>query len=218
MLSKGLIVQAVRKPRIFLAQDAFETLKSLLVSGLEKYVKDNPLKEGIGKEELKAQIPKRSDARFFDAVLSSLEKQKKIIVDRDLIKIPGHRASAAVDQAAVLTKLEEALQQAGMEPPTLKVLGERVRCNEKAVLEHLILLHRENRAVKITAELFYAPQPLQSIQEKLVAFLKEQDEITPPQFRELTGLSRKYMIPLLGYFDQEKVTLRVGDKRVLRRR
>ena len=217
-LSKGLIVQAVRKPRIFLAQEAFESLKTLLVSGLEKYLQANPLKEGIGKEELKAQIPKRSDVRFFESLLGSLEKEKKIIVDRDLIKIPGHRASAAVDQAAVLAKLEEALQQADIEPPSIKVLGELVRCNEKAVLEHLILLHRENRAVKITADLFYAPQPLQTIQEKVVAFLKENEEITPPQFRELTGLSRKYMIPLLGYFDQEKVTLRIGDKRVLRGR
>lgn len=218
LLSKGLIVQAVRKPRIFLAQEAFATLKTLLITGLEKYVQDNPLKAGIGKEELKAQIPKRSDVRFFEAVLGSLEKEKKVNVDRDLIKIPGHRASAAVDQAAVLAKLEGALQQAGNEPPSIKVLGDLVRCNEKVVLEHLILLDREDRAVKINADLFYAPQPLQTIQERLVAYLKEQEEITPPQFRELTGLSRKYMIPLLGYFDQEKITLRIGDKRVLRKR
>ncbi len=218
LLSKGRIVQAIRKPRMFLTQEAFETLKALLVSGLEKYVQENPLKEGIGKEELKAQIPKRSDVRFFEAVLSSLEKEKKVIVDRDLIKIPGHRASAAVDQAAILAKLENALLEAGIEPPSIKVLGELVRCNEKTVLEHLILLHRENRAVKITADLFYAPQPLQSLQEKLITFLKENQEITPPGFRELTGLSRKYMIPLLGYFDQEKVTLRIDDKRVLRKR
>ncbi|APG29050.1 selenocysteine-specific translation elongation factor [Syntrophotalea acetylenivorans] len=218
LLSKGLIVQALRKPRMFLAGEAFATLKSLLTTGLEKYLQANPLKEGIGKEELKAQIPQRSDVRFFEALLSALQKEQKIIVDRDLIKIPGHRASAAVDQAAVLAKLEGALQQAGTEPPSIKVLGELVRCNDKAVLEHLILLHRENRAVKVTADLFYAPQPLQSIQERLVAFLKENEEITPPQFRELTGLSRKFMIPLLGYFDQEKITLRIGDKRVLRKR
>jgi selenocysteine-specific elongation factor len=59
---------------------------------------------------------------------------------------------------------------------------------------------------------------LSGLQEKLVAYLQETGEITPPQFRELTGLSRKYMIPLLEYFDQEKLTIRVGDKRVLRKR
>ncbi|MEZ4483376.1 MAG: SelB C-terminal domain-containing protein [Syntrophotaleaceae bacterium] len=217
LLSKGLVMQAARNPRMFLSQEAFETLKALLATGLEVYLRDNPLKEGIGKEELKAQIPQRSDLRFFEALLGSLEKEQKIIVDRDLIKVPGHRASAAVDQAAVLAKLEEALQQAGAEPPGIKALGELDRCNDKAVRELLMLLHREHRAVKITADLFYAPQHLQAIQEKLVAFLRQNEEITPPQFREQTGLSRKFMIPLLGYFDQEKVTLRIGDKRVLRK-
>ena len=218
LLSKGLIVQTVRKPRIFLGQEAFENLKSLLRAGLENYLQENPLKEGIGKEELKAQIPKRSDLRFFDSVLSSLEKDGKTVVDRDLVKIPGHKASTAIDQSGILTKLENALQQGGTEPPSIKELGDLVRCNDKAVLEHLILLDRKGRAVKISTDIFYAPQPLLVLREKLIAFLQEKEEITPPEFRELTGLSRKYMIPLLGYFDQEKVTLRVGDKRVLRRR
>ncbi len=117
-----------------------------------------------------------------------------------------------------MARLENALKTGGTEPPSIKELCDLVRCSEKAVLEHLILLDREGRAVKIKADLFYAPQPLLNLQEKLVAFLQEKEEITPPQFRELTGLSRKYMIPLLGYFDQEKVTLRVGDKRMLRKR
>lgn len=218
LLSQGLIIQVLRKPRMFLSNEAFETIKTLLVSGLENYIRENPLKEGIGKEELKGQIPKRSDLRFFDGALNSLEKEAKILVDRDLVKIPGHRASAAVDQAVVLSKLEEALRNAGSEPPGVKELGSLVRCNEKAVLEHLILLSREGRAIKITAELFYAPEIFQALQENLVDFLRQHTEITPGQFRDLTGLSRKYMIPLLGYFDQEKVTLRIGDKRVLRKR
>ncbi|MRR36776.1 selenocysteine-specific translation factor, partial [bacterium] len=63
----------------------------------------------------------------------------------------------------------------------------------------------------------YAPSPLGEIREKLVARLREKGEITPPEFREITGLSRKFMIPLLEFFDQEKLTIRVGDKRVLRK-
>jgi len=51
-----------------------------------------------------------------------------------------------------------------------------------------------------------------------VNHLREKGEITPPEYRELTGLSRKFLIPLLEHFDSEKVTIRVGDKRVLRRK
>jgi selenocysteine-specific elongation factor len=110
------------------------------------------------------------------------------------------------------------LQQGGAEPPGIKELCELVRCGEKEALEHLNLLVREGRVVKIKSDIFYAPQPLRSLQEKLVAYLQEKGEVTPPQFRELTGLSRKFMIPLLEYFDQEKITIRVGDKRVPRKR
>jgi len=217
LLSQGLLVQVVREPRIFLSKEAFAELKTLLLAGLENYLRENPLKEGIGKEELKARIPKRSDLRFFGPVLASLEKEGKALADRDLVKKPGHKASSSVDQAGLQTKLENALQAAGAEPPGIKELCEYVRCGEKDVLEHLNLLAREGRAVKIKSDIFYAPQPLRSLQEKLVAHLQETGEIIPPQFRELTGLSRKYMIPLLEYFDQEKVTIRVGEKRVLRK-
>lgn len=217
LLSQGLLVQVVREPRIFLAKEAFADLKSLLLAGLENYLRENPLKEGIGKEELKASIPKRSDSRFFGPLLASLEKDGKALADRDLVKKPGHKASSAVDQAGLQAKLEGALQKGGAEPPTIKELCDLVRSGEKEVLEHLNLLAREGRAVKIKSDIFYAPQPLSGLREKLVAFLRDKGEIMPPQFRELTGLSRKFMIPLLEYFDQEKVTIRVGDKRMLRK-
>lgn len=218
LLSQGLLVQAAREPRTFLAQESFHSLKSLLLTGLEGYLRDNPLKEGIGKEELKAHIPKRSDLRFFPAVLTALEKEGKVIVDRDLVKMPGHRAAAGAGQAGLLAELETALQAGGEEPPGIKELAALVGSDEKHVLENLNLLAREGRVMKVKADVFYSPQPLQALQEKLVAYLGEKVEITPPQFRELTGLSRKFMIPLLEYFDQIKVTLRVGDKRVLRKR
>jgi selenocysteine-specific elongation factor len=218
LLSQGLIVQAVKEPRIFLAREAFNTLKGQLLAGLETYLQDNPLKDGIGKEELKARIPKRSDLRFFGPVLSSLEKEGKTVTDRDLVKIPGYKASSAADQAQLQAALEGALVTGGMEPPTIKELCETARCTEKETLEHLSLLVREGRVIKIKGDVYYAPAPLQALRDTLIAHLREKGEITPPEFRELTGLSRKFMIPLLEYFDQEKVTLRVGDKRVLRKK
>jgi selenocysteine-specific translation elongation factor SelB len=57
---------------------------------------------------------------------------------------------------------------------------------------------------------------LKTIEEKLISHLRAKAEIIPSEFRELTGLSRKFMIPLLEYFDSRKITIRIGDKRVLR--
>jgi selenocysteine-specific elongation factor len=217
LLSKGVVVQMVREPRIFLGREALDGLKSLLLGELEGYMRNNPLKDGIGKEELRTRLPKRSDTRFFGPVLTALEKDGKAMVERDLVKLPGHKAAVVGDRAELQAKIEEAFRKGGFEPPTVKELSETLRCGEKEIHELLDLLIREGRVMKIKGDIFYAPQPLSQIREKLVALLKEKKEITPPEFREVTGLSRKYMIPLLEYFDQEKVTIRVGDKRMLRK-
>jgi selenocysteine-specific elongation factor len=217
LLSSGAVLQVVKEPRIFLGKEAFAALKQKLGEELRSYLADNPMQEGIGKEELKSRIPKRSDTRFFGPLLASMEKEGAALSDRDIVKLPGRKAGVTLDQAGLQAQLEEALKKAWLEPPTLKELCDALNCTEKQVLDHANLLAREGRASKVKGDIFYAPGALTEIREKLTAYLKEKGEITPPEFREITGLSRKFMIPLLEYFDQEKLTIRMGDKRVLRR-
>ena len=108
--------------------------------------------------------------------------------------------------------------------PSVKADGDNVTIEfeaNKATDVAVEVLDNEGKAVRhLAAGLLgpYAPEPLATIREKLVAHLKDKGEITPPEFRELTGLSRKFMIPVLEYFDSEKLTIRVGDKRVARRK
>jgi len=217
LLSTGILVQVVKEPRTFLAGAAFVELQGVLVKELERLLRENSMKEGIGKEELKSRLPKRSDPRFLGPLLAALEKSGKVAMDRDLVKLVGHGRVPSTTQEAMLERICTVLRKGGMEPPTLKELGDAVGCSEKELFIHLAPLVRDGRVVRIKSDLFYAPEPLGAIREKLVAFLKERREIVPTDFRELTGLSRKFMIPLLEYFDAEKLTIRVGDKRVLRK-
>jgi selenocysteine-specific elongation factor len=217
LLSGGSVLQVVKEPRIFLGRDAFAALKQRLSGELSEYLAENPMQEGIGKEELKSRIPKRSDPRFFGPVLASMEKEGLALSDRDIVKLPGRKAGVTKDQAGLQAELEEALKKGWTEPPTVKELCDQLRCTEKQLLDHANMLVREGRAAKVKGDVFYTPGAVSELKEKLIGFLKEKGEITPPEFREVTGLSRKFMIPLLEYFDQEKVTMRVGDKRVLRR-
>ncbi|HEY5974146.1 MAG TPA: SelB C-terminal domain-containing protein, partial [Geobacteraceae bacterium] len=217
LLSAGEISQVVREPRIFLSREALTTLKELLVSELDRFLADNPMKDGIGKEELKTRLPRRSDQRFFTPLLAALEKEGRLVVDHDLVKLPGRSGVVAVDLAALQARIEQALQHGGCEPPTIRELCDQLGAAEKGVLEHLNYLAREGRAVKVKSDVFYAPGPVAMLQAKLVGWLQEKREITPTDFRELTGLSRKFMIPLLEYFDSTRLTIRVGDKRLLRK-
>ena len=217
LLSSGELVQVVKEPRIFLSRQAFSTLKARLHTELQAYLKDNPMKEGMGKEELKSRIPKRSDLRFFGPCLAALEKEGKAVAERDLVSLPGRKSGVAAEQVDLQAGVATTLRKGGMEPPTIKEFCDALSCTEKEALEHLNFLAREGKAVKVKSDIFYAPEPFAAIREKLVAHLKKTGEITPPEFRELTGLSRKFMIPLLEHFDGEKLTIRVGDKRILRK-
>jgi selenocysteine-specific elongation factor len=217
LLSGGAVLQVVKEPRIFLGRDAFAALKQRLGEELGSYLAQNPMQDGIGKEELKSRIPKRSDPRFFGPLLASMEKEGAALSDRDIVRLPGRKAGVTQDQAGLQSMLEEALKKGGGEPPTIKELCDALGCTEKQLLDHANLLCREGRAAKVKGDVFYAPGALAEIREKLVAYLREKGEVTPNDFRELTGLSRKFMIPLLEFFDQEKLTIRLGDKRVLRK-
>jgi selenocysteine-specific elongation factor len=218
LLSAGVAVQAVREPRIFLSRQAFTDLKELLLAEVTAYLTENPMKEGIGKEELKTRLPRRSDPRFFGPLLASLEKEGRVVTERELVKLPGRKRETGGDQAGLREEIARLIETGGMEPPTIRELCDGLKKGEREVLEHLNILARNGRVVKAKGDVFYAPEPLAAIREKLVAHLRAKGEIVPNEFRELTGLSRKFMIPLLEYFDSEKITIRVGDKRVLRKK
>ena len=71
--------------------------------------------------------------------------------------------------------------------------------------------------VKVKEDLYFHSEAIEDLRNRLVAFLMENQEITTPQFKEMTGASRKYVIPLIEYFDAKNVTLRIGDSRRLRK-
>ncbi|MBI1963617.1 MAG: SelB C-terminal domain-containing protein, partial [Candidatus Rokubacteria bacterium] len=97
---------------------------------------------------------------------------------------------------------EEALGQAG------------VKGDEEHELFQVLL--QSGKLVRVKESLFFHARAIDTIQAKLVAMLRERKEIGPGDIKDLLGVSRKYAIPLLEFFDQRRVTARVGERRVLR--
>jgi selenocysteine-specific elongation factor len=218
LLSTGDVLQVTRESRMFLSRGGFDTLKKGLVDEVVVFLDANPLKEGMGKEELKTRLPKRSDPRFFTPLLSALEREGAVVPDRDIVRLAGKVVRKNLPADDLGGKIALFLSEGGIEPPTVREIMERFRCDEKTARDNLALLVRNGAIARISSDLFYATPALDGLREKLLAHLREKGEITPPEYRELTGLSRKFLIPLLEYFDSEKVTIRVGDKRVMRKR
>jgi len=218
LLSSGEILQMTREPRIFLSRAVFEELKQGILKELESYLAANPLREGIGKEELKTRLPKRGDQRFFTPLLTALEREEAVIIDRDIVKPAKRIEYGSSPVPGNDGKILALLTAAGSKPPTIKELLERCAGNEKSLRDTLDLLVRNGSVVRVSHDLHYAAATLDMLREKLVVWLREKGEISPAEYRELTGLSRKFLIPLLAHFDSEKLTMRVGEKRELRKR
>jgi selenocysteine-specific elongation factor len=218
LLAAGDIVQMTRDPRIFISRQALDCLKQMTVNELTTFLSANPLKQGMSKEELKTRLPKRSDQRFFAPILSELEKEGMLASDRDLVKPAAAARQASKAVGGLSGKITDNLRAAGMEPPTIKELIENLKTNEKDLRDHLSILVREGAVSRVSADIFYDSCVLDEVRQKLVSCLQDKGEIGPSEFREITGLSRKFMIPLLEFFDGEKLTIRVGEKRILRKR
>jgi selenocysteine-specific elongation factor len=113
-------------------------------------------------------------------------------------------------------RVETAVLKGGLQPPSPKELWEEWSEKEgevRAIFEHIV---HEGILVKIKSEIYFHRVSFEHLRQELVAYLKDHQEITTAQFKEMTKASRKYVIPLIEYFDQIKLTLRLGEKRVLR--
>ena len=82
----------------------------------------------------------------------------------------------------------------------------------------LQVMLKEGVLIKVKEDLYFHRDVLAELRSRLIEHLREKGEIDAPQFKEMTNVSRKYMIPLFEYFDISQVTVRVGDKRVLRKK
>lgn len=172
--------------------------------------------EGISREELRTHLPGALPVKAYDAILAGLERRGLIASDADRVRKSAAPKTAALapHEAAILAKLE----QTGVEPPRPKELPPLVGVTEPQVNAALGKLVTAKLAVKIKPDLFMHAKIVDGVRDRLVAFLEQHGTIDAQQWKELTGASRKFTIPLAEYFDGEKLTLRVGEVRRLRKR
>ena len=216
--SRKIILIEQEKQRM-IAASVYEKLWEKVRTILAAYHKENPLKTGLPKEELRSRLYRGLDQRLFQFLLNDLQKKGEIDQDQALVRLAGHKVSLKEDEKKLRRELETFYQEADLAPPTIKeVMAKFSSYQQDLVKEVLAIMIRDNALVKVTEELYFYKPAMGNLKEKLVARLAREGEIDTPAFKDMTGLSRKFSIPLLEYFDKIKVTMRVGDKRLLRER
>jgi selenocysteine-specific elongation factor len=170
--------------------------------------------DGISREELRTQLPAALLPRAYDAIVAGLERKGALVADADRVRKQAAPRAPAMGpvETAVLAKLEAT----GVEPPRPKELPAALGMAEPQVKTALDKLVAARLAIKVKPDLVMHATVVADVRARLVAFLEQHGTIDAQQWKELTGASRKFTIPLAEYFDGEKLTLRVGEVRRLR--
>jgi selenocysteine-specific elongation factor len=199
----------------FLHLDAITRLRTAILAALEQFHRAQALRPGMSREELRGRGG-GADDRVFTHVLALLDAEGAVRVDRDKVRLGSHEVRLTPEQQTVVDRVEREFREAAAAPPSAAdALGRAgVRGDEDHDLFQVLLESR--RLVRVKENLFFHADALDAIQDKLVALLHERKEIGPADIKDLLGISRKYAIPLLEFFDNRRVTTRVGERRVLR--
>jgi len=200
----------------YLHRAANDRLRTQTLGLLEGFHVENPLRGGISREELRSRADNAQE-RVFDQLLASLEAEGAVRSEKDQVRLASHRIRLSPEQQHVVSGVEGDFLRAGAAPPSPEeALG---RLGVKGTDRHELfqLLVADRRLVRVKESLYFHVEALGEIQAKLVAYLQQNREIGPGDVKDLLGVSRKYAIPLMEYFDTQRVTVRQGERRVLRR-
>ena len=217
LMSKRTAVQVDKESRMFVHGDRLEQLKEEIAGSLGEYHVANPLKAGMPKEELKSKFPSDLDAKLFNLAANQMIREQRILQEADAVRLVDHSVSLGADQADVREKILKVYRETVLQPPYFRELSRTFNIDTSQAKDVLQLLADEGLVVKAKEDLFFSAEAVNDLKSRLLAFLQAHGEITTPQFKEMTGITRKYLIPLLEYFDSKQVTIRVGDIRKLRK-
>jgi selenocysteine-specific elongation factor len=203
--------QVARIGDLLLASPAAEALKLSIAKSTGDFHLHNPLVAGISREELREQL--RASAEVFDAVLGMLLREKKIEITGDLVRLPGQGVAMKDEEAESKKTIEDAFALAGLRVPALQEVIAGLRVDRVRAQKLVTLLLRDKVLLKVSDDLVFHRSALEQLRAAMAAYKKKSARIDVAAFKDLTGVSRKYAIPLLEYLDRERVTKRVGDAR-----
>jgi selenocysteine-specific elongation factor len=201
----------VRAGELFLDAPALEALKSRLMTAAADFHKNNPLVGGISKEELRAQVD--AIPEVFETAAAMLVREKKLEVVGDLVRLPGHGVVMKDEEAESKERIEEAFASAGLKVPALNEVIAGLKVDKARAQKIVTLLLRDKVLIKVSDELVFHRSALEDLRRRMTAYRVKSAKIDVAKFKELTGVTRKYAIPLLEYLDRERVTRRVADAR-----
>ena len=211
------LAQALNDMRVLKVGDQFVDavavvrLQQSIVSSVGAFHKKNSLVGGIAREALREQV--KASSEVFNAAIDLLVRGKNIEATGDLVRLPGLGVVMKDEETESKKKIEDAFAVAGLKVPALHEVIAGLKVDKSRAQKIVTLLLRDKVLFKVSDELVFHRTALDELRRLVAAQKLKSLKMDVAKFKELTGVSRKYAIPLLEYLDRERVTRRVGDAR-----
>jgi selenocysteine-specific elongation factor len=205
--------QIIQMGEFLLSSESVEKAKEKLVATLEAFHKANPLVGGISKEELREKLGLHQTV--MENLLAQLIRDKKAETTGEQVRLAGRGVELKDDEAKAKGQIEKAFADAGLKVPLMKEVLDKLPVDKTRAQKLVTLLLRDRVLIKLADDLVFHHAALEGLRQLMAAQKAKTPKIDVAAFKDLIGVTRKYAIPLLEYLDQQRVTRRVGDERII---
>lgn len=215
LVEEGCVRLVSSEPFLVMETACLLQLIEQVAAYLEAFHTRNPLSTGILKEQLNSALTKTCHPLALKAALNDLVATQRILIQNETVSLSGRTVVLKEAESAAKAQIEDAFRRAGWKVPALDEVLAGVTVSPAQARELVSLLTKERRLVKISENLLYHTESISELKALLADCKKRSVQLDVGKFKDLTGISRKYAIPLLEFLDRERVTRRVGDSRVI---
>lgn len=214
LIDQGAVKRFDKESQAVVHTGPYELLGERILRVVEDLAEASPMAEGFGRQEVFSRLGAAIPQRLFRMAVDRLVKKGRLEGDKDSVAPAGSADRQALKDLA--EKVRVAVESAGHQPPKAAGLADQLGVAVSDVKDILAGHIKAGRLLRAKDDLTFGAQVVARLKERLVAYLREHGEINPTEFKEMCGVSRKFLIPLSELFDEHKVTLRIGNIRKLR--
>ena len=201
----------------YISGSLINVLKKECLAFIETFHASHPMKQGITRGELASSWGIQYPPKLIHLLTKQLIKTNLLVRDAELLALPKHNVLLGKNQKQLHKAVLNAYIEQGNRPPNQKELLTQLEVTAKEAAPIYTYLQEQGELLKVTEGMFFYAPVLHALKDIIIEYLQNNTSMTAPEFKNLCGLSRKYAIPILEWMDKEKITLRVGDARQLRK-
>jgi selenocysteine-specific elongation factor len=204
-------VTVLESPQFWLLDPGWVTNQlEALHEHLKQFHRQNPLLAGVSKEELRSKHLAGAPPWLMDALLA---RSNTLTAEGEAVRLSSHNVTLKQDEEDAAAKIENAFRAGGLATPAVHEVLAKSGVDPTRARTLLQLMLRDRRLVRVSDELVFHASAMQSLRALLAQ--KKGQRFSVPEFKDWTGVSRKYAIPLLEYLDRDRITRRDGDLRAV---